>query len=130
MIGTRFSLARLGPRLLALLVVCLSPGALLADTVSFTNRAPIPLVVHTSGMVSGQFHRNSPHLVRPGESTPAIPCLGDMTITVCDAQSQRILFRQSLRADTDRLVFDMLLDPTTGLVHLRRQQPTHLTAVP
>jgi hypothetical protein len=112
MISSRRSLGRLGPRLLAILIVCLAPGVAAADSLIFTNECRVPLVVHTSYVVNGRLFRNKPYLLRFNERTPVIPRTADLTVTICDGRApNRVLFQGGVRSGKDKLHFGIVPDP-------------------
>lgn len=100
------------PGLLAVVLVCLFPSAVRADTVTFRNETRVSLVVQTATVVRGNVVRDQPCLIRPGDYTPKIILRNDKIVTVYDARTNRVLFRDVLKCSprTD-LGFSIQADP-------------------
>jgi hypothetical protein len=106
--------------LLATLIVCLAPAFAAADSVVFTNECRFSVVVHTSAVVKGRLVRNRPYLLRPRESSPAIPRRSDVLIKISHAQSvNRVLYQGALRAGTSKLHRRVVPGKSAKKVHLR-----------
>jgi hypothetical protein len=110
MISTLDRLARSCPSLLAVLIVCLLPTTLPAQTVVFRNECKSPVVVQTATVVRNVLLRDSPYLLRSTEATPKIALSVNKILTVYDAKSNRVLFRDVLRATPMDLAYGIELD--------------------
>jgi hypothetical protein len=104
-------LARLCPRLLAVLIVCWLPGTALAQTVVFRNECKAPVVVQTHTVVRGVLLRDSPCLLKPMEATPQIALGVNKIVTVYDAKTNRVLFQDLLRATPMDRAFGIIPHP-------------------
>jgi hypothetical protein len=101
-------LGRLSPRLLAVLLVCLAPTLLRAETVMFRNECKGAVIVQTMTLVKGVLRRDQPSLLRYGECTPKLKLDADMVITIYDGKTNRMLFRSSLKASTKPLYYSII----------------------
>ena len=70
-----------------------------AVNVVFRNDCRSSVVVQTAAVVNGMAQKDQPMLLRPGDGTDKIPTDVDRIVTVYDARSNRVLFRDVLRAD-------------------------------
>jgi len=111
MIGNLNPLARFAPRLLGVLVVCLLPASVDAQTVVFRNECRASVVVQTATVVNGVLVHDSPCLLRSMEATPRIPLKVNKIVTVWDAKSNRILYRSVLRATPVSLAYGIVVHP-------------------
>jgi hypothetical protein len=85
--------------LLAVALVCLLPSLARAENVVFRNDCRSSVVVQTGVVVKGVLQKDQPNLLRPGDSTDKIPTDVDRVVIVYDARSNRVLFRDVLKAD-------------------------------
>ena len=88
---------RLG--LLAVALVCLLPSLGQAQDVVFRNDCRYSVVVQTGVVVKGVLQKDQPTLLRQGDSTDKIPTDVDRVVIVYDSRSNRVLFRDVLKAD-------------------------------
>src|SRR3954471_4530622 len=98
MIRSYERLVRPGAGLLAVALVCLLPSSGWADNVVFRNECRSSVVVQTAVVVKGVIQKDQPTLLRPGDSTDKIPTDVDRIVIVYDARSNRMLFRDVLKA--------------------------------
>jgi hypothetical protein len=106
MISNWGSLGRLGPRLLATLIVLLLPTAVFAETIVIRNDHNAPIVVQASCMVGKKVIRDKPYQLNPGDSTEGIQLPGDKVITVYDAKNpNRILYQGGINGGKEDLYF-------------------------
>jgi hypothetical protein len=115
---------RLGwcPRLLAVVLVALAAAPASAESVTVRNDTRTSLVVQGASLVGGRLVRDRAHLVRAGDSTPAIALPGDKVITIYDPRAPNRAIGQGIvpagPADqTYRIV------PDGGGVRLERDRP-------
>jgi hypothetical protein len=116
-------LARLLPGLLAVPIVCLLPTLVQAETVIFRNECRSSIVVQTSTVVKGMVQRDQPNLLRPGEYSPKINFESDKIVTVYDARTNRVLFRDVLKYTKMDLGYSIQPDPKVPnkvLLHFRK----------
>lgn len=92
------------------LIVCALTTPLQAETFSFRNDLPVPVVIQVATVQRGALKRDQ-LLLRTGESTPKLPLIGDKVITVCDGKTGRVLFRDALRMSRLPLRFSIAPDP-------------------
>jgi len=85
--------------LLAVALVCLLPSLARAENVVFRNDCRSSVVVQTAVVVKGVVQKDQPVLLRPGDTTDKIPTDMDRIVTVYDARSNKMLFRDVLKAD-------------------------------
>lgn len=111
MIRSRERLIRPWMGFVAVALVCLSPTAGRADNVVFRNECRTSVVVQTAVVVKGVLQPAQPQLVRPGDYTEAIPTNVDRVVTIYDARSNRVLFREVLKASKVELGYSILPDP-------------------
>jgi len=97
--------------LAAVALVCLLPSAGRADNVVFRNDCRSSIVVQTAVVVKGVLQRDTPQLVRPGDTTEAIPTNVDRIVTVYDARSNRVLYSQTYKATKVEAGFSIVPDP-------------------
>lgn len=129
MVRTGSSLGLLRPRLLAVLIPCLAPAALSAETVVFRNECRSPVVVQAASVVRGVVVREKPHLLRSGDCTPRIKLDRDKVITVYDGRPpNRVLFQGALRASTTEHYYSIV--PFGGRVRMQRRQAPPGGAMP
>jgi hypothetical protein len=100
--------------LLAVLIVCVAPSALRAETAMFRNECHSPVVVLTATLVKGVLHRDQPCLLRYGECTPALKLEADKVVEIYDGKTNDILYRAFLKASKTRRYFSIVLDPRSG----------------
>lgn len=117
MIGSRLFRGGFGTCLPALLIVCLAPAVLRAESVVFRNECSGSVVVQVAAVVRGMLKRDQA-LVKPGESTPKIPLDTDKIITIYDGKTGRALFRDALKMSTKPLAYSIVYDPRTGRVRM------------
>jgi hypothetical protein len=108
--------------LLAVALVCLLGPAVMADNVVFRNECRSSVVVQTAVVVKGVLQRDQPQLLRPGDYTEQIPTSVDRLVTIYDARSNRVLFREVLKASKVELGYSILPDPqAAGKVRLMQR---------
>jgi hypothetical protein len=117
MISIRHRLARCCPSLLAVLIVCLLPAGLPAQTVVFRNECKSPVVVQATTVYRNVLYRDS-YLLRSMEATPKIALTVNKILTVHDAKSNRMLFRDVLRATRVELAYGIELGNRPGTVRV------------
>jgi len=106
------SLGRKLPCLLAVLIVCLLPEMVKAQTVIFRNELKIPLVVQTATVLNGVLRRDRSCLVRAGESTPKIKLNVDKVVTIFHGRTNQRLFQNVLKANKKDLFYGIVVEPT------------------
>ena len=104
-------LVRPGTGLLAVTLLCLLPALGKADNVVFRNECRVSVVVQTSTVIKGQVIRDQPRLLRPGDYTPRISLNVDRIVTVYDARTNKMIFRDVLRASKKPSAFAIQPDP-------------------
>ena len=110
MIGDIGPLARCWPSLLGVLIVCLLPTALPAQTVVFRNECKSPVIVQTTTVVRGVLVRDTPYLLRSMEATPKIALSVNKVATIYDAKSNQVLFQEVCRATRTELAYGIVID--------------------
>jgi len=124
------SMGRFSPRLLAVLIVCLTPAVLRAETVMFRNECRSPVIVQTATLVGGVLKRDQPCLLRYGECTPKLKLTADKVVAIYDGKTNRILFRDGLKASKKPLYFSIVYDqrrPNQVQVISRAKEPAAMT---
>lgn len=111
MITPRDLLVRCLPGLFAVAAVLGVPALLRAETVIFRNECRVSVVVQTASVVNGMVQRDTPMLLRPGEYTPKIKLDTDKIVTVFDARSNKVLFREKLLMTDKELGYGIQPDP-------------------
>lgn len=96
--------------LAAVLLVASPPGELRAETFAFRNDCRVPLVVQVSSVQRGVLKRDQ-GLLRAGETTPKMRLDSDKVITIYDSRTNRILFRDVLKARKLPAFFSLHPDP-------------------
>ncbi len=96
-------------RWLAVLIVGAVPAVVHGETFSFKNECQASLIVQILTVQKGTLKRDQ-CLLRHGESTPKLPLDTDKMITVLDAKTGRILFREALRVSKTPLNYAIVLD--------------------
>jgi len=114
------------PGLLAVALVCLLPSLGRADNVVFRNECKASVVVQTATVVKGVVKRDQPTLLRMGECTARIPLDVDRIVTVYDARSNRVLYRDVLKASKKELGAAIAFDTRLNKVVLVRRDPSVL----
>jgi hypothetical protein len=105
--------------LLAVLVLCASGAAGHAETVILRNECHCPVTVCTATVVRGVLRRDKVTTLNPGESTEKIKTDVDKLLTIYDAKSNRILFRETMRSSTKPQYYGIVYSPRTpGRVHV------------
>jgi hypothetical protein len=84
MISLLCSLSRKSRTLLAVLIVCLVPAALQAETIIITNKLPIVVKVQTTYVVQGRVAVGPTYTLKPGDATPGIVLPGVKNFAVFD----------------------------------------------
>jgi hypothetical protein len=97
-------------RWLAALIVCALPALANADTFTFRNDCKEAVVVQVATVQRGVLKREQV-VLKSGESTPAMPLDADKVITVIDARTGRIGFREVLRVSKTPLSYGIVPDP-------------------
>jgi hypothetical protein len=124
MISKRNSLGRCLPPMLGVLILCLTPLTGNAQTtpnaqktqnpqtVMLRNECRSPVVVQVT-MVDkkGVIRREEPMLLRYGDCTERIKTDVDKVITIVDNKSNRVLFRDVLKANKKERYFSIIFDP-------------------
>lgn len=124
MISTLCSLGRSRLVLPAVLILCLAPTGASAQSYNFRNECNAPVVVQAVAVVRGVVRRDRPHLIKPGDATPAIPSIGDTVITVYDAKvPNRVLFQGALPMTARNLFFGITPDALPGRVQMEPRKP-------
>jgi hypothetical protein len=109
---------------LAVLIVCLLPTTLPAQTVVFRNECKTPVVVQTSTVFRNTLVRDSPYPLRSMEATPRIALSVNKILTVYDPKSNQVLYRDVLRATRMDLAYGIVLDPPPpGRVRVVSRRP-------
>jgi hypothetical protein len=67
--------------------------------------------VQVGTVVKGVLQKDQPTLLRPGDSTEKIPAPVDRVVVVYDARSNRVLFRDVLKADKNPRHYAIQPDP-------------------
>jgi hypothetical protein len=114
------------PGLLAVALVCLLPSLVRAENVVFRNECKASVVVQTATVVKGVVKRDQPTLLRMGECTPKIPLDVDRIVTVYDARSNRVLYRDVIKASKKEVGAGISFDPQTNKVRLVARKPSML----
>ncbi len=104
-------LVRLCPGLLAVLIVCLLARPARAQSVVFRNECGTPVVVQTATVVKGVLVRDSPCLLRHMEATPKISLTVTRIITVHDAKTNRLLYRDVIRPSLMDAAYGIIMHP-------------------
>jgi hypothetical protein len=132
MISFRYSPAGLLPRLLAVLIVCLLPGAVFADSVTFRNECKgLVVVVQSASMARGVMRRDKPVTLRYGDVSPKLPLDTEKLITVYDQRSTtRILFQGSLKASPVDLYYSIVPDTNPARVRMQSRPAPGSGAMP
>jgi hypothetical protein len=94
MISHRSNPGRFRRLLLAGLIVLCLPAAAAAGDITVKNDLNVPVVVQGACVVKGMLQRDKPHVVKPGDSSPAISLPGDKVIFIYDAQNPNIVLGQ------------------------------------
>jgi hypothetical protein len=124
MISHRCGLGCLRPRLLAVLVLCLLPGAGPAESLYFQNKCDAPVVLQATSVFRGAVWRGRPCLLKPGDTTPAIAMPGNKIITVLDPKvPNRVLFQGAIPAGVMDLRFNIVPDLPPPRVRMQRTPP-------
>jgi hypothetical protein len=111
MISILNSLARQCPRLLAVLILCLLPSSVLAETVTFRNDCRYAVVVQLATVEKGVLRREAACLLRCNEITGKAKLNTDKLVIVYDGKSNRILFKDVLRVSKTELNYSIQPDP-------------------
>ncbi len=113
MIGTLRSLGLTRPCLPALLIVCLAPAVVSAESIRFQNKTTGTVVVQPSCVIRGVVHQGTPYVLNSGDMTPPIMLPGNKIIIVRDdprINPTRILYQGTIAAGTDNQSFDIVND--------------------
>ena len=114
MIRPRSSPGRRWPALLAVLIVCLTPSLLPAETIVFRNECRAAVTVQTARLDRGVYRKDRPIQLRPGEASPRIPLDADKLVIITDARMpNRILFKNGVRC-TKRAVYVGIVPDNTA----------------
>src|SRR5947207_3287742 len=97
--------------LLAVVLVCLLPSLARAEDVVFRNECRTSIVVQTGVYVNGMLNKDQPVLLRPGEATDKIKANVERIVIVWDARTNRVLFRDVLKADRNPRTYGIQPDP-------------------
>lgn len=132
MISLAYSLGRFSPRLLAVLIVCLLPSALRAETVMFRNECRGTVIVQTMTLDKGVLRRDQPSLLRYGECTPKLKLDADKVVYIYDGKTNRILFRDVLKVSKKPLYYSITFNQRMGRVQVisRPTEPPPMTTKP
>jgi len=115
---------RCRPRLLAVLVLCLLPGAISAESLYFQNKCDAPVVLQATSVFRGAVWRGRPCLLKPGDTTPAIAMPGNKIVTVLDPRvPNRVLFQGAIPAGVIDLSFRIVPDLPPPRVRMQRTLP-------
>ena len=111
MISTRNSPGRSWPARLAVLIVCLTPAVLPAQSMTFRNECRVPVVVQTYTRVGGALKRDRSVSLRPTEVSGKIGLDEDKLVIIYDGRvPNRILYRDGLRASKRPLYLGIVPD--------------------
>jgi hypothetical protein len=110
------------PRLLAVVaVVLLGASVAHGQSIRLHNETTIPVLVQGSAVVRGALVRDRPYLLNPGDKTPGIRMVGNMLVTVSEANvPNRVLFKGVIPAGMDDQAFNILSDGTRMKVEKRK----------
>ena len=114
------------PGMLAVALVCLLPSLGRAENVIFRNECKASIVVQTATVVKGVVKRDQPTLLRMGECTAKIPLDVDRILTVYDARSNRVLYRDVIKASKKELGAGIAFDPQMNKIRLIPRNPATL----
>lgn len=94
----------------AVLIVCGLPILARAESCTFKNDCKVSLVLQIATVQRGVLKRDQ-GVLKPGETSPKMPLNTDKVISVYDAKTGRLLFRDALRISKTPLNFSMAPDP-------------------
>lgn len=97
--------------LLAVAAVLAVAGGVRAETVIFRNECRTSVVVQTATVVKGMVVRDQPMLLRSGEYSTKVKTDTDKIVTVFDARSNQVLFRDTLKASGKEQGYSIQPDP-------------------
>jgi hypothetical protein len=111
MISTRYSTGLSRPAWLAVLILCLTPAVLPAETITFRNECRIPVVVQTFSVVRGALKRDRAVSLRSNEASPKITLDTDKLVIIYDGRvPNRILYRDGVRLSKKPLYLGIVPD--------------------
>lgn len=100
------------PPMLGVLILCLTPLTGRAQMVMFRNECRSPVVVQVTTVdKKGVIRRDAPMLLRYGDCTEKIKTDVDKVITIVDNKTNRVLFRDVLKANKKDRYFSIVFDP-------------------
>jgi hypothetical protein len=111
MISIRNSLGRCIRPLLAVLIVGLVPMTGRAEKVMFRNECRSPVVVQIATDNKGILRKDEPILLRYGDCTAKIKTNVDRLVTIYDNKTNRVLFRDVLKANKKEQYYSIVFDP-------------------
>jgi hypothetical protein len=81
------------------LIVCVTPAVLQAETITFRNECRVPVAVQTGSVVGGVLRPDRTIVLKPREATPRISLDSDKIVIIYDARvPNRILYKDAVRA--------------------------------
>jgi hypothetical protein len=109
MISLLCSLGWKSRTLLAVLIVCLLPAALHAETITIKNSTDDPVVVQTAYIVKGRVFAGQSYTLKPGDTTPGIMLPGNKLFTIVDAAKPNVVLgRQGVPGGNMNLDFELV----------------------
>lgn len=112
------------PGLLAAAIVLVFAHEARSETVIFRNECRTSIVVQTATVVRGRVVRDQPMLLRSGEYTPKVKTDIDKIVTIYDARSNMVLFRDTLKASMTEQGYSIQPDPNRmGKLRLQFRKP-------
>ncbi len=113
--------------LFALLVGLSLAGASWAQTptptLTFRNDLPLPVVVQTVTVIRGAMRKDQSELLAMSETSTRMPLDGDKIITIYDGRSNKILYKNALKAGRTSLLYSITTDPRLPGKVLLAQRP-------
>jgi hypothetical protein len=109
MISLLCSLGRKSLALLAVLIVCLLPAAVRAESIKLTNTSTLPIVIEPVSSAGGTVYPGKPFGLNPGAKSAGIMLPGDKVIILRDKSGTRILQKIPVPASTEDQDYDIVL---------------------
>jgi hypothetical protein len=109
----------------ALLIIGSLPLGASAESISFRNECPAPIVVQAVAIGPGGIvRRDRPYLLNRGEATPAIILPGEKIVTIYDARvPNRVVFQGAIPNGRADLYFAVVPDVAPGRVRIELRRP-------
>jgi len=109
MISLQRSLGRNSLALLAVLIVCLLPAMLQAQTIKLINTSTVPIGVEPTSSDGPRVYQGKPFLLKPGDKSAGIMLPGMKVVNLRDPMTRRVVGQLPIPAGTEDQDYDLIL---------------------